>query len=291
MSGAVALIVASVDAGRTFATSLSGFLGEVRGIGDLILVDASRDGTADAAGLRFPGLRVVRRAPGALVPELWKAGLDATDAPLVAFSTAAMRPRPGWLASLRACLESRDAAAAGGPIAPGTGLSATDRAIYLHRYVSYLPPIRSRVEPPGENAIYRRSRLAGLESLRRRGFWEAVVLRELRTLGDPLAMSDNAVLEYLGGSRLVPTLEQRIRHAQLYGAWRAKGAGFPSRLARSAIAPAVPALLLARIARHLNRRGEPLAPWLGAAMPLGSLLTAWALGEAAGAFGSEQREM
>jgi hypothetical protein len=152
----------------------------------------------------------------------------------------------------------------------------------LHRYVSYLPPIGSRVEPPGENALYRRSKLTGLESLRRRGFWEAAVLHELRGRGECLAMSDDAVLEYLGGSRLVPTLCQRIRHARLYGAWRAKGAGFTSRLARSTIAPAVPALLLGRIARHLHQRGERLAPWLSAATPLGVLVTAWAMGEAIG---------
>lgn len=282
MSGEVAVIVASIDAGDTFEPSLSGFLDEVRGIGGVTLVDASRDGTADAAARQFPDLRIVRRPYGGLVPELWQAGLNATDAPLVAFSTATMRPRPGWLASLRDRLESNDAAAVGGPIAPGPALSATDRAIYLHRYVPYLPPIGSGVEPPGENALYRRSKLTGLESLRRRGFWEAAVLQELRARGEYLAMSDAAVLEYLGGSRLVPTLCQRIRHAKLYGAWRAKGAGLSSRLARSAIAPAVPALLLGRIARQLHRRGERLAPWLSAATPLGFLVTAWALGEAIG---------
>ncbi|MEO6809172.1 MAG: glycosyltransferase [Isosphaeraceae bacterium] len=290
MSVDVAVIVASVDAGLTFRASLAGFLDEVRGIGDVILVDASRDGTADAAGREFPGLRIMRRPLGDLVPDLWQVGMNATNAPLLAFSTAAMRPRPGWLASLRDRLDANDAAAVGGPIAPGRGLSATDRAIYLHRYVLYLPPMSSHVEPPGENALYRRSNLEGLESLRRRGFWEAAVLRELRLRGDRLAMSDDAVLEFLGGARLVPTLRQRIKHARLYGAWRAKGASLTGRLVRSAIAPAVPALLLGRIGRHLHRRRERLAPWLSAAIPLGSLLTAWALGEAIGTLGANNAD-
>ena len=35
----------------------------------------------------------------------------------------------------------------------------------------------SRTEPPGDNAIYRRDRLAGLEDLLDRGFWEAEIHR------------------------------------------------------------------------------------------------------------------
>src|SRR5436305_4069416 len=114
----VAVVVASIDARRTACASLARFLDEVGPRGEVVLVDASADGTADEAERAFPGLRVLRRPPGRLAPELWRDGLRATDAPLLAFSTAAMLARPGWLAALLDRLEATGAAGVGGAIEP-----------------------------------------------------------------------------------------------------------------------------------------------------------------------------
>ena len=75
-------------------------------------------------------------------PELWRDGLLATDADLVAFSTAQMIPRRGWLAALVDRLRSTTGAAGvGGPIEPGRASRATDRAVALLRYSGYFPPL------------------------------------------------------------------------------------------------------------------------------------------------------
>ena len=52
-----------------------------------------------------------------------------------------MIPARGWLDAMLARLEETGAAAVGGPIEPAEGLSATDRAVYLLRYVNYLRPL------------------------------------------------------------------------------------------------------------------------------------------------------
>lgn len=281
----VAVVLAAIDARGTVRASVSRFLREVGDLGEVILVDASRDGTAGAASAMFPRLRVLRQPAGRLVPELWRDGLEATDAPLVAFSTVQMVPRPGWLAAFRDRLDATGAAAVGGPIAPGPGLSATDRALYLMRYASYLPPLprASAFEPPGDNALYRRDRLDAVAPAWRGGFWEVEVHRRLRDLGEPLATAPEAIVEFRGGSALGPALKHRLAHARHFGAGRMHGRPLPSRLARSAAAPAVPAVLLGRIARALRRRGEPVGPWLPAIPRLAVLLATWSLGEAAGA--------
>src|SRR5262249_1150170 len=125
------------------------------------------------------------RTPGLLAPELWRDGLRASDAPLVAFTTASMVPDPGWLDALLGRLEATGAAAAGGPIAPGERLSAADRAVYLLRYANYHPPLpaTNAPQPPGDNALYRRDRLRGLEDLIDGGFWEAETHRRLLDRG------------------------------------------------------------------------------------------------------------
>jgi hypothetical protein len=279
--GRLAVIVSAIDARATIGASLARWREEAD---EVILVNASRDGTADEAETDFPDIRVLCRPAGRLAPELWRDGLDATDAALVAFTTAAMVPAPGWRGAMLDRIDATGAAVVGGPIAPGYNLSATDRAVYLLRYASYLPPLPedSSIEPPGDNAVYRRDRLEGHEALWARGFWEAEIHRALRVRGERLALSSEASVAYQGGARLAPTFRQRFAHARHYGASRGGRMGPTERLARSAAAAAVPAVLLGRIAAALVARGERLGPWVSALPPLLLLLAAWATGEARG---------
>jgi hypothetical protein len=284
LSHRVAVIVAATDARASVHASLARFWHEVRGRGELILVDASRDGTAERAERLLTGLRVLRRPLGTLVPELWRDGLHATEAPVVAFSTAAMVPRPGWLDAMLARLEETNAAAVGGPIAPARSLCAFDRAVYLHRYASYLLPRIDTValEPPGDNALYRRDRLLALESIIDQGFWEAAVHRALRARGEQLVFAPGAVVEFQGGTRRAAMLARRCAHARRYAAERSKSWTVAQRLVRLAATPLLPAVLLGRIARTLRARGEQLWPWLPACPDLALLLASWSIGEAAG---------
>src|SRR4051794_14992180 len=129
----MAVILASIDARRTFRSSLDGWLREVDGRGEVIVADASRDGTADAIEASFPAVRVLRQPPGRLAPELWRDGLEATEAPLVAFSTAQMVPTVGWCRAMLERLEETGAAAVGGPIDPPNEYVPGCWATYLHR--------------------------------------------------------------------------------------------------------------------------------------------------------------
>jgi hypothetical protein len=276
----VAVIVASVDPGPTMG--LARFMDEVGSRGEVVLVRAERERCAPEQAM---GLRVLHRTSCRWVPELWREGLRVTDAPLVALTTSTMIPKPGWLAHLVRRLDETGAAAIGGPIAPAPGLSAFERAIYLHRYARYGPSSVHRgaaIEPPGENALYRRDLLTALSSHWKDGFWEAAVHPALRARGEALAFTEGAVVDYKGGDRLVSTLRRRLEHARHYGAWRLRGSSAAKRLARTLAAPAVPILLFSRIIRALEGQSEQRVAWLRALPPLALLLTAWSFGEAVG---------
>jgi hypothetical protein len=289
MSGSVAerrmaVVLASIDAAGTFRGSLERWLLEMDGPGEVIVVDASRDGTGDAIARWFPQVRLLRRVPGSLAPELWRDGLEATEAEVVAFSTTQMFPAEGWRRAMLERLDATGAAAVGGPILPSTALAeVAQRAVYLHRYVQYQRPLidPERVDPPGDNAVYRRDRLAGLEPLWKDGFWEVEIHRALRGRGELLTLSDAAVRHYGIGpwGRL---LRQRYVHARHFGASRARHLGRVARLVRIVAAPVVPAVLLSRIVAALRSRGHSLLPWLPTLPYLLLLLAAWSLGEALG---------
>jgi hypothetical protein len=280
----VAVVVASVDAARTARESLGRFVEEADDSGEVVLVDASHDGTADLVAGSFPRARILRRDRGLLVPELWRDGLLATDAPLVVFSTAAMVPSRGWLSALLNRLEATTDVAVGGPIEPGDGLSPVDRAVYLMRYVGYLSPLTRACEAalPGENAVYRRDRLDALEATLATGFWEVDVQRKLRERGEGLGMATRASITFRGGCGLFAMLGQRFRHGVRYGASRAKRWKPSERVARSAAAPLVPFLLMMRAFLGLHRRGRSILPWIVAVPALLAFLSAWAVGELVG---------
>jgi hypothetical protein len=282
----MAVILAAIDAQPTFRRSLQRWLLEMDRPGEVIVVDASRDETADEIEELFPGVRVLRRLPGHLVPELWRDGLRATDAELVAFSTLQMVPVADWRKTVLERLEQTGAAAVGGPIIePSSWYYAQLNAIYLLRYINYLLPLidSDRVELPGENTVYRRDCLDGLESLWDDGFWEVDINRALRARGERLVMAEGAgvVLDGISGG-FTSRLQQRYAHARHYGASRARALGPMARLARIVAAPLVPAVLLQRIVLGLRARGRSVIPWLPALPFLLPLLAAWTLGEARG---------
>ena len=217
-----------------------------------------------------------------LAPELWREGLLASDADFVAFTTARMIPSRGWLEALKARLVESESAGVGGPIEPGAGLSTTDRAVALLRYASYFPGGSLQVDPPGDNALYRRDRLMEVGSSWVDGFWEVDVHRALRARGETLAMAGSAVVTFVGGVGLGSMMVQRFRHARRYGRGRSVGLGVIPRASRVAAAPVVPALLCVRIARALRSRGMALGPWLTAVPALLLLAASWAIGEAVG---------
>ncbi len=278
----VAIIVASNDSAIDPRPSLSRFADEVAGRGEVILVDASRDGCILDPLESGRNVRILRRTPGMLAPELWRDGFRATDAEIVGFSTTAMIPEPRWLDAMLDRLQTTDAAGVGGPIMPAAKLSPTDRAIYLLRYVNYYKPSLSDAEPPGDNAVYRRERLEKHRELIDRGFWEIDIHRALRLQGDHLAMAENASVIYQGGSRLLVSLRQRLRHAAIYGASRGSAMTTIERALRTALSPMVPALIFHRMIAVMRSNFIDMMPWVPALPSLALLSTAWAIGEAVG---------
>ncbi|WP_435008091.1 glycosyltransferase [Tundrisphaera lichenicola] len=276
----VAVVLARTHPTPDLEASLARFAEEVGPMGEILLVDSSGGDLPELA----PNVRLIRGIRGRLAPELWRDGLLASKAPLVAFSTVQMIPRRGWLASLMERLVSTGAAGVGGPIEPGPDLSATDRAVALLRYSGYFPPLPdpSTIEPPGENALYRRDRLEQVGSSWLDGFWEAEVHRSLRDRGETLAMADGAIAHFFGGVGPGSMARQRWSHARRYGADRSKSMDGLSRLLRIAACPMVPPVLTARSISRLRIRGMRLVPWISSIPILAALSTAWAMGEAVG---------
>jgi hypothetical protein len=277
-NGRVAVIVASQGRGPIFAASIDGFLREVEGRGEVVLVQS----TSENSFARVRGLRILQRPAARLVPELWREGLRAVDADRVAFSTSEMIPGVGWLDSLLEGMSGPEIWGVGGAIDARDRLGRVERAVYLQRFLRYGSSAPLPERPSGENALYCRERLARVEDAWAEGFWEAEVQRRLEADGGHWAKAPGAIVTYAGSTRLFAIVGQRVEHARRYGAIRASDWNQGMRWLRGLATPVVPALLLARAGSRLLRRRMAVGPWLAALPSFLVLSAAWAAGETFG---------
>ncbi len=246
------------------------------------------EASAAAVQARFPFATFLER-PGALVPELWREGIDAAAGRSVALTISPMRPAPDWVERLRERLAGDEVVA--GAIEPGEGLRIVDWAEYFCRYARDMLPFARRENPeiPGDNCAYRRDLLERRRALFRDGFWEPEVNRALRAQGVAL-WHDPEVVVYQGRSAgFAAFCGQRFRHGRAYG--RQRGARFSAgrNSAGVVLAVVVPAVLVARTAREVLSRRRCRGRLLAALPALLAFDAAWAAGEALGHLDSLRR--
>lgn len=281
----LSVVVAAQDARATVGPCLRALESQrADGVAQVILVDNSTDGTADHARRRFPGVEVVERAGGALVPELWGEGIRRSREDVVALTTAEMVADDGWARALLGAYAGRLRAGVGGAILPGPGLRLRERAVYWLRYSRYAA---GRVTGPvrdiaADNGSYRRRQLAPFaERVRREGFWENEINAVLCRDGLELFAAPEAIVRYRGGTRFGRFARQRLAHGRRFGRRRMAGLARWQRPFLLAAWPLTPLAFLARIGRDALRAGQA-GSLVGALPPLLWLLACWSVGELRG---------
>ena len=225
---------------------------------------------------------IVKERPGALVPELWRDGIDAATGAIVALTISPMRPAPDWVARIRERLAEDEVVA--GAIEPGEGLRIVDWAEYFCRYARDMLPFARRENPeiPGDNCAYRRELLERTRGLYRDGFWEPEVNRALRAEGVAL-WHDPGVVVHMGRSAGFRVFfRQRFAHGRAYGRQRGARFGVARNAAGIVLAFVVPFLLAARTAGDVFSRRRLRARLVFAMPALLAFDAAWAAGEAMG---------
>jgi hypothetical protein len=230
---------------------------------------------------RFPWASFAH-SPGALVPELWRDGIDAARGRIVALTIAQMVPAPDWLDQIGALHERHDAL--GGAIDPGNRLRPADWGEYFCRYARDMRPFPARetLDLPGDNAAYKRDALDGVADVYRHGFWEPFVHRRLARDGIIHWQDPQLIVRMTRSAGLSAFTKQRYSHGRQYARDRSAAFSTGRRLVGILAAPAVPFLMTARVLRLVLRKRRyrmralavvPLMLWFN---------FAWAYAEARG---------
>jgi hypothetical protein len=275
---ALSIIVGSNGASSDLEACLSA-LEPQAGSAEVLVCEPSP--SSDALRERFPFVRFIAR-PGALVPELWRDGIDASSGRIVALTISPMRPAADWVATIHEQHEYREVVA--GAIDPADGLRLGDWAEYFCRYSRDMLPFEGHqcLQLPGDNATYTRTLLERTRELYRKGFWEPDVHRALHAEGVPLWHVPELLVRQGRSAGVAAFTRQRLMHGRAYGGQRGARFGVMRNLIGVLAGPAIPILLTLRVVRDVLSKRR-LRGRLLAALPLIAFFNvAWALGEAQG---------
>jgi hypothetical protein len=276
----------SVVAGMQFAqANLPAILaalgpGLASGRAELLLCHASDD---PLVSQQIDGVRVVAGAPDATIPQLWRDGIVAARAPVVALLSGHCIPAADWLDTALS-LDMVQHVAYGGPIVNAPASDRVGTAIHLLRYSGFAHIETSRTVPEiaADNAVYRRDAILACTDLLPEGFWEPSYHARFRLAGESLALVPGLVVTHVNLYSPAAFMRQRRRHGAHFGQTRANGAPVWRRWLMLLTSPAAfPVFAIKRTRQvfgdtRFRQEFPKAAPWLYLFM------ANWSLGEALG---------
>lgn len=274
----ISVVVGCVGAPEGAATCIEALRAQL-GDGEL-LVCAPAPASAQLRE-RFAGVAFHERH-GALVPELWRDGIDLARGPVVALTISPMVPAADWITVAQQGAERYGAFA--GAIDPAEHLPLGDLAECLCRYARDMTPFepRNSADIPGDNCAYRAELLQRTREVWRDGFWEPDVNRAIEALGTTPRHDPGLRVRQGRSAGTRAFLRQRLVHGRAHGRQRGARFSHARNLIGVAAAPAIPALLIVRTYQELATRSRLGGRTLAALPWLVLYDVAWAVGEARG---------
>jgi len=279
----ISVVVAALNTAETLGPWLDAVRPQAaRHRAEILLAAAADD---EAARPEDAGVRIVRGPAGALVPALWGAALREARGSIVAITITPCVPANDWLDAIAGAHRELPSDGIGGAIDWSPSGSLVDRALHLVRYTPYLPPVAAGpvIEVAGDNGTYTSAALNEWRAaIAAAGFWESEFNRHIRARGGSLRIDPRIRVTHTRSYGFTGFSRQRFRHGRLFGRERRAGLGAGGRLIKAALAPTVPAIMLARALRTCASRGRLDARVVLAAPLAGWFFCCWAAGEAAG---------
>ena len=282
----VSVVIASVESAHSIGACIDSIRAATAGVdAEVLVIDASRDGTAEIAEGRLGRGSVVRCTPGTLTPELWATGIAQTNGRIVALTTGHFVVEPSWIASLSSALTQHTVGAAG-HIDLADEANVSDWAVFYLRYSEFLNepgnPLGEVRGIPADNAAYDGDAVRRFVRASGDGFWEVEFHRQAHAEGRTLALVAGATAWYGRSFPFSTIVAHRFHHGRHAGAWRAQH-GQRSAFTIVLAAPAVPVLLAARVWQRVKASANHRRRFLRSLPQFLTLAASWAAGEALGA--------
>ena len=249
---------------------------------EIIVIDAVGGATRDHLHDHRPAINLIAADDRPAIPRLRYRGIRAARGPIVAILEDHGAVVDDWAAAVLKAHEG-PWGAVGGTVENGqTGL--LNWAAYVCEYTSYMGPVieGETIDLPGNNIAYKRQHLLRHARVLDEGKWESWINDRLRADGVPIASTNRIVVRHIKPFRLGDFLAQRFHFCRSFAGMRRRDQSGIQRLIYGVGSLALPAILMARIARAALVKRRHLGPF-AASLPLIALfLTVGAVGEMIG---------
>jgi hypothetical protein len=189
-------------------------------------------------------------------------------------------PRPDWVRRLVSARRP-ERAAVGGAVEPLSGATALDWAFYCVDFFRYMPPLTGGPSPTLTvcNVAYERKRLALVADMWREVFHETAVNEALRSHFGELWLEPSARVGMRRHVRFRDAVYERYAFGRLFGCTRLGFVPGWRRAYYALLTPALPVLLMGRIARRAFASRRNAVRFIRALPHLVVLVLAWSWGE------------
>jgi hypothetical protein len=278
----LSVVIAAQDAGPVLDRCIAALL-EQRNAPEMEILVVGCNREAEFRSASLERIRFLRADSPVSVPALWTLGIHAAAGDIVALTIENCVPELDWAARMVSAHRT-ECAAAGGAIEPNANAGIADWAIYFCRYSNYMLPFPARFldDLAADNCSYKRQELDSVMHLAGDGFWEALIHADMRKAGRKLYCDPGIVVRWAGGISFSRFLSRRFRHGRYFAARRSMGFSSGQRVVRAIGAPAVPLLLLNRIATRTRNKGRHFRSFLISLPLILCFLASWAAGEGIG---------
>jgi glycosyltransferase involved in cell wall biosynthesis len=247
---------------------------------ELIVADASTDGTNNLIRTRYPQVRLLAHGGPVGLPELMREALQNARGRIVALIDPGCVFAPDWLEKLRRAHNS-DYAVIGGAVENGQPSGITNWACYMVDYGAFRLPAQRCVTSflPGIHLSYKQEVLKRLLASMSDGYWKVFFHSDLTRQGVPFLFEPDLVTYYWRPETSLSFLRRYYRRGRYFAARRCEQMSIASRVARVIGFPALPVVLVWQRVKACVGKKSYRVEWL-LSLPLQVVfLTGWALGE------------
>jgi GT2 family glycosyltransferase len=283
----ISVVIASVNGMPSIGECLEALTkqhGDIRY--EVLVVDRCEEKTREEIRHRFsqPQIRLIPVEGAPSIPKLRAIGIAAANGRMIAILEDHCNVPRHWFESIARAHQAGHQAIGSG-VENGSTERLIDWAVFFCEYSRFMPPVRGGIVPeiPGNCAVYDRLVLDRLGPKLKEEVWELFLHERLKEEGvtffcDP-AMTVSHKKEFGFGY----FMSQRYHYSRSFAAMRMIAATISRRLAYACATPALPFLLLWRMATTVWRKQRHRKEFLLATPIIGMFLASWAWGEAVGA--------
>lgn len=220
---------------------------------EIVIVDRCWNGTAEHIKTRFPEVKLVRVAPPIGIPEMRSIGLSQATGDIIAFTEDHCIAPEDWCEKIIKAHHQSGYQAIGGAIENGSVARIRDWAAYLCEYSDLMLPLAAGEVSniAGNNASYARKILEGVDESVKRDCWEFFLQEELKAQGVRFFSVPDIVLAHKKEFDVLYFVTQRFHYSRSFAAMRAARVSGFRRVYYVITTPALPFLLLWRIASQV----------------------------------------